>query len=166
MIFKGTETLKNLKNLNNRKNTYFQVGVFGKDDSEMTKIAAIHEFGGEIVVKKSRFVPALGVTLKAGTIIKMPSRKWLTLTYERNKEVIGDIIKSNLKKIAEGNITVEESNEIIAISLSSLAKKEMGKGVMKPKNREGTSMVDTGDLRRSLATKINFGDKSFGRGEN
>ena len=165
MIYKPTDTLQNLKKLNQRKKVYFQVGVFGKDDSEIVKIASIHEFGGEIEVKKTRYVPALGVTIKAGTIIKMPKRKWLTIAFERNREIIERIIKANLKKIAEGKMSVEDSNEIIAVSLSALTKKEMGNDVLPPKHREGQPMVDKGRLRQSIGTKINFGDKTHGLGD-
>ncbi|MGL5582392.1 MAG: hypothetical protein ACRDCE_15710 [Cetobacterium sp.] len=165
MIYKPTTTMNELKKMNKRKNVYFQTGVFGSDDSEIVKIAAIHEFGGEIKVKKNRYVPVLGVTLKAGTIITMPSRKWLTITFERNRETIDRIIKANLKKIAEGKLTVEGSNEIIAVALSSLTKKEMGNGVTKPKHREGQPMVDTGRLRQSIGTKVDYKGKTKGYGE-
>lgn len=165
MIYKPTNTMKELKKMNQRKNVYFQTGVFGSDDSEIVKIAAIHEFGGEIKVKKNRYVPVLGVTLKAGTIITMPERKWLTITFERNKEIIDRIIKSNLKKIAEGKMSIEDSNEIIALALSSLTKKEMGNDVTKPKHREGKAMVDTGRLRQSIGTKINYKGKTKGYGD-
>ncbi|WP_297406957.1 hypothetical protein [uncultured Cetobacterium sp.] len=165
MIFKPTKALQELKKLNSRKNTYFQVGVFGKDDSEMVKIAAIHEFGGEIKIKKNRYVPSLGVTLKAGTSIIMPERKWLTITFERNKEFFEQLIKVNLKKIASGTMSIKQSNEIIAITLASYTKKEMGKGVMAPKHRSGTPMVDSGRLRQSVGTRINFSEKTYGLGE-
>ena len=165
MIYKPTNTMNELKKMNQRKNVHFQTGVFGSDDSEIVKIAAIHEFGGEIKVKKNRYVPVLGVTLKAGTIITMPSRKWLTITFERNKEIIEKILKSNLKKIAEGKLSIDDSNEIIAVALSSLTKKEMGNGVMQPKHREGQPMVDTGRLRQSIGTKINYKGKTKGYGE-
>ncbi|MGL5623693.1 hypothetical protein, partial [Cetobacterium sp.] len=156
MIYKPTNTLKELKKLNQRKNVYFQTGVFGSDDSDMVKIAAIHEFGGEIKIKKNRYVPVLGVTLKAGTIITMPERKWLTIAFERNREVIERIIKSNLKKIGEGKMTIDDSNEIIALALSSLTRKDMGNGVMAPKHREGQPMVDSGALKKRVGTKINY----------
>lgn len=165
MIYKPTNTLKNLKKLEQRKNTFFQVGVFGSDDSEMVKIAAIHEFGGHIKIKKNRYVPVLGVTLKAGTIITMPERKWLTIAFERNKEIIDKIIKYNLKKIADGKITIDDSNEIIAVSLANLTKKEMGNGVMASKHRGGQPMVDTGRLRQSIGTKINLKGQTKGYGE-
>lgn len=162
MIYKPTSTLKNLKKMNERKKVYFQTGVFGSDDSEMAKIAAIHEFGGQIKVKKNRYVPVLGVTLKAGTIITMPKRKWLTITFERNKEIIGRIVKSNLKKIGEGKMTIDESNEIIALTLSSLTKEEMGNGVIPPKHREGQPMVDSSNLKRHVGTKIDYKGKTYG----
>ena len=165
MIYKPTNTLKNLKKLEQRKNVYFQTGVFGSDDSEIVKIAAIHEFGGEIKIKKNRYVPVLGVTIKAGTIITMPERKWLTIAFERNREIIDKIIKSNLKKIGEGKLTIDDSNEIIALALSSLTKKEMGKEVMQPKYRKGTPMVDSGRLRQSIGTKVNLKGKTKGYGE-
>lgn len=164
MIIKPTTALQELKKLNARKNTYFQVGVFGKDNSEMVKIAAIHEFGGEIKIKENRYVQSLGVTLKAGTIITMPSRKWLTITLERNKEFFEQLIKVNMKKIANGTMTVKQSNEIIAVTVASYTKKEMGKGVLAPK-RGGTPMVDSGRLRQSIGTKINFSDKTYGHGK-
>lgn len=164
MIYKPTKTMKNLK-LFNRKKMYFQVGVFGSDGSEMVQIAGIHEFGGEIIVKKTRYVPAINATVKAGTVIKIPERKWLTLTFERNKKIIDKIIKTTLKKIGEGKLTVDEAKEIIAISLASLTKKEMGIGVLPPKHREGRPMVDTGDLRRRVGAKVNFEPETFGLGK-
>lgn len=165
MIYKPTNTLKNLKKLEQRKNVYFQTGVFGSDDSEMVQIAAIHEFGGQIKVKKNRYVPVLGVTLKAGTIITMPERKWLTIAFERNREVIDKIIKSNLKKIGEGKLTIDDSNEIIALALANLTKTEMGEGVMAPKYRQGQPMVDKSDLQDRVGTKINLKGKTYGMKE-
>lgn len=134
----------------------FRVGVFGSDDSTQVKKAASHEFGAEIKVKESRYVPTLGVTIKAGTIIKIPARKWLTLAFERNRDYFNQLIKVNMKKVAEGRMTVEESNNIIAITLAEVTKEELGQDMNNPpiKYRKGTPLVDTGDMRRSVGTKI------------
>ena len=119
----------------------------------------------KILVKfnDNNYVPAIKAKVKAGTVIKMPERKWLTLTFERNRDTIEKIVVTTLKKVGNG-MTLEEAKEIIAISLASLTKKEMGKGVMKPKHREGTPMVDHGDLRRRIGTKVEMGETTYGYG--
>ncbi|MGL5243829.1 MAG: hypothetical protein ACRC7R_01450 [Sarcina sp.] len=137
----------------------FRVGVFGSDDSTQVKKAASHEFGAEIkVTKKMRgyFMAKFGVPLKVGSIIKIPARKWLTLAFERNRDYFNQLIKANVKKVAEGRMTVEESNNIIAITLAEVTKEELGQDMNNPpiKYRKGTPLVDTGDMRRSIGTKI------------
>ena len=152
---KETQLGKALKKLNNEGNVSFKVGVFGADDSKMVKIAATHEFGAEIKVKENRFVPKLGGIVKQGTIIKIPARRWLSLAFTRNEKFYKELIKANLKKISEGKMTIGKSNDIIAITLASKTKAELGKD-MPPslKYRNGTPLVDNGDLRRSIGTKV------------
>lgn len=152
---KETQLGKALKRLNNEGNVSFKVGIFGADDSKMVKIAATHEFGAEIKVKENRFVPKLGRIVKQGTIIKIPARRWLSLAFTRNEKFYKELIKANLKKIAEGKMTIDKSNDVIAITLASRTKAELGKDMPPPlKYRNGTPLVDNGDLRRSIGTKV------------
>lgn len=152
---KETQLGKALKRLHSEGNVSFKVGVFGSDDSKMVKIAATHEFGAEIKVKENRFVPKLGRIVKQGTIIKIPARRWLSLAFIRNEKFYKELVKTNLKKIAEGKMSIEKSNDIIAITLASRTKAELGKDMPPPlKYRNGTPLVDNGDLRRSIGTKI------------
>ena len=137
---KETQLGKALKKLHSEGNVSFKVGVFGENDSKMVKIAATHEFG--------RIV-------KQGTIIKIPARRWLSLAFTRNEKFYKELIKANLKKIAEGKMSIEKSNDIIAITLASRTKAELGKDMPPPlKYRNGTPLVDSGDLRRSIGTKV------------
>ena len=156
---KPTRAGKELFKLGKQKSrTSFRVGVFGSDDSKQVIKGAVHENGAEIkVTEKMRgyFLAVFGVPLKVGSIIKIPARKWLTLAYERNIKFFTKLIKKNMAKVAEGKLTVKESNDIISITLASVTKEELGVD-MKPrlKHREGTELVDTGDLRRAIGTKI------------
>lgn len=136
----------------------FRVGIFGSDDSKQVIKGASHEFGANIkVTEKMRgfFMYKFGIPLKIGSEIKIPARKWLTLAYERNKKFFDKLIRTNMLKISEGELTIEESNNIIAITLASITKEELGKNMPPPlKFRKGTPLVDTGDMRRAIGTKI------------
>lgn len=149
-----TRAGKQMRMLTKEKKIAFKVGVFGSDSSEMVTIGAVHEFGAEIEVKENRFVPALGKTVKQGTVIEIPARRWATLAMERNENFIKKLIKNSLKKISEEEVTVEQVNNIIAITLASLTKQNLGVDMIPLKYREGTPLIDNGDLRRSIGTKI------------
>lgn len=139
---KETQLGKDLKRLNDERSVSFKVGVFGSDNKmvdkkgkkkNMVMIGAVHEFGTS----------------------KIPARRWLSLAFTRNEKFYKELIKTNLKKIAEGKMSIEKSNDIIAITLASRTKAELGKDMPPPlKYRNGTPLVDSGDLRRSIGTKI------------
>ena len=132
---KETKTGRQMRMLTNEKKVAFRVGVFGSDNSEMVTIGAVHEFGAEIEVKESRFVQDLGKVVKEGTIIRIP--------------------RQVLKRIGEGKLTIDKANNIVAITLASLTKQNLGVNMPPPlKYRQGTPLVDNGDLRRSIGTKI------------
>lgn len=152
---KETRIGKQMKMLTDEKKVAFRVGIFGSDDSEMVTIGAVHEFGAEIEVKESRFVQDLGKVVKEGTIIKIPARRWASSAMERNDKFIKKLIRQVLKRIAQGKLTVERANNIVAITLASLTKQNLGVNMPPPlKYRQGTPLVDNGDLRRSIGTKI------------
>ena len=74
---------------------------------------------------------------------------------ERNESFIKGLIKRVLKNIGEGKITIDKANSIVAITLASLTKQNLGVNMPPPlKYRQGTPLVDNGDLRRSIGTKI------------
>lgn len=151
---KETKVGKQMRMLTKEKKVAFRVGVFGSDNSEMVTIGAVHEFGAEIEVKENRFVPDLGKIVKQGTIIRIPARRWASLAMERNEKFIKKLIKNSLKSISEGKITIDQANNIVAITLASLTKENLGVGMIPLKYRDGTPLVDNGDLRRSIGTKI------------
>lgn len=151
---KETKVGKQMRMLTKEKKVAFRVGIFGSDDSEMVTIGAVHEFGAEIEVKESRFVQDLGKVVKEGTIIKIPARRWASLAMERNEKFIKKLIRQVLKNIAEGKINIEKANNIVAITLASLTKQNLGVNMLPLKHRQGTPLVDNGDLRRSIGTKI------------
>lgn len=170
VTFKPTKLGKMLKKLSKEGNVSFKTGVFGDDDSKMVMIGAVHEFGTEFKVKKTHFVPSLKRIVKEGTIVKIPARRWLSLAYTRNEKFYKQLLANQIKKIVEGKTTFEEANKKIAIVLSSKTKAELGRDMPPPlKYRNGTPLVDNGDLRRSIGTKIvtNKGkSNTIGRGNN
>lgn len=152
---KETKAGRQMRMLTKEKKVAFRVGVFGSDDSKMVTIGAVHEFGAEIEVKENRFVQDLGKVVKEGTVIKIPARRWASLAMERNESFIKGLIKRVLKNIGEGKITIDKANSIVAITLASLTKQNLGVNMPPPlKYRQGTPLVDNGDLRRSIGTKI------------
>lgn len=166
---KGDERLKKL---NKSGKVVFRTGVFGEDDSKMVIIGAVHEFGAEIkVTPKMRgyFLYKYGIPLKIGSTIKVPARKWLSLGFERNKKFYDKLFRKFFKDISISSFSYKSRCEAIALTISSKTKKELGKD-MPPslKYREGTPLVDSGDLRRSIGTKIvdKFGiSETKGRGK-
>ena len=67
---KETKIGKALRRLNKDEKVSFKTGVFGRDNSKMVMIGAVHEFGAEYTVKKTHYVPPLRRVVKAGTVIK------------------------------------------------------------------------------------------------
>ena len=152
---KETQLGKRLKSLSRDGSVTFKTGLFGSDDSTMVKIGATHEFGAEIEVKENRFVPKLGRIVKQGTIIKIPARRWLSLAFTRNESFYKKMLAEGLKEITEKNISAEEMYNKVAIILAAKVKEELGKDMPPPlKYRDGTPLVDSGDMRRSVGTRI------------
>lgn len=155
IIEKETQIGKAIRRLNKENKVVFKTGIFGKDNSEMVMIGAVHEFGAEYKVKKTHYVPPLKRYVKAGTIVKIPARRWLSLGYQRNKKFYHELIKKNLKQKSEGKKNFESINEEIAFAIARTIKSELGRDMPPPlKYRNGTPLIDNGDLKRAIGTKI------------
>lgn len=155
IIEKQTQVGKAIRKLNKENKVVFKTGVFGKDNSEMVKIGAVHEFGAEYKVKEAHYVPPLKRYIKVGTIVKIPARRWLSLGFERNKEFYIKLLKKNLKQKSEGKKDFDSINNEVAFAIARTVKSELGKDMPPPlKYRQGTPLIDNGDLKRSIGTKI------------
>ena len=152
---KETKIGKALRRLNKDEKVSFKTGVFGRDNSKMVMIGAVHEFGSEYTVKKTHFVPPLRRVVKAGTVVKIPARRWLSIGYQRNKEFYFKLLKKNLKQKSEGKKSFDELNNEMAFAMARTIKSELGKN-MPPalKYRQGTPLIDHGDLKRAIGTKV------------
>lgn len=140
---------KLLKMLEELANTHLEVGVFGEDDSDMVKIAAVHEFGATIKFKT-----------REGTVT-IPERSYIRSGYETNKDDImskGDLL---LGEVLELKLPVSTFFETMGEYIVGLIQEYMT-DLKEPPNAKSTikqkgssnPLIDEGRLRDSITYKV------------
>lgn len=155
------KVLGNLKQLGGKQ---IKVGLFGKDDSELVMIGAVHEYGVEIPVtpKMRAWFAANGYPLrKETTVIKIPERSWLRSGYDENIDKIADKIERLLPDVLEGQINPKLFMDAIGMEFAGLIQKKM-RDLRTPPNsqmtieRKGSDnpLIDTGRLVGAIRHEI------------
>lgn len=140
-----------------------EVGVFGKDDSFITMLATVHEFGVTIYPKNSKY---LAVPNGKGGIVKLksvtiPERSFIRSTFDEREPTWNEYAVSLIGKIIRRTMTAEELLERLGTRMSTDIKKTMqeldtppnapltvaNKGVDNP-------LIGTGKLRQSVTWKV------------
>jgi len=90
------------------ENISIHIGIQGTEDSEVLKIAHVHEFG---------FTGTVDVTNKHGTTFKrrmnMPERSFIRASFEANKKIIERIVKEAVEEVVyNGKTTKQAANSI------------------------------------------------------
>lgn len=149
--------VKNLRQLGGKQ---IKVGLFGKDDSELVMIGAVHEYGAEIPVtpKMRAWFAANGYPLrKETTVIKIPERSWLRSGYDENIDKIAKKIEKMVPDVIEGNVNPRLFMDAIGMEFAGLIQKKM-RDLKDPPNsqmtieRKGSDnpLIDTGRLVGSI----------------
>ncbi|ADE87493.1 hypothetical protein [Deep-sea thermophilic phage D6E] len=148
---------RNLQQLGGKQ---IKVGLFGKDDSELVMIGAVHEYGAEIPVtpKMRAWFAANGYPLrKETTVIKIPERSWLRSGYDENIDKIAKKIEKMVPDVIEGNVNPRLFMDAIGMEFAGLIQKKM-RDLKDPPNsqmtieRKGSDnpLIDTGRLVGSI----------------
>jgi len=148
------------RNLHQLGGKQIKVGLFGKDDSELVMIGAVHEYGAEIPVtpKMRAWFAANGYPLKKETtVIKIPERSWLRSGYDENIDKIAKKIEKMVPDVIEGNVNPRLFMDAIGMEFAGLIQKKM-RDLKDPPNsqmtieRKGSDnpLIDTGRLVGSI----------------
>lgn len=150
-----SEIKTDLKDINKalnalKANCFVKIGILGdKDKREKavsnSEIGIVHEFG------------SFTKNIPARSFLRMP-------LIEKKKELLNALMKYKKlfeKEIAKGNIFILfERLGLAAENIIQLAFETSGFGKWrKLKNRKGTPLVDTGQLRRAITSKVVKGGK-------
>ncbi|WP_446662955.1 hypothetical protein [Geobacillus sp. CCR] len=152
------------RNLHQLGGKQIKVGLFGKDDSELVMIGAVHEYGAEIPVtpKMRAWFAANGYPLrKETTVIKIPERSWLRSGYDENINKIAKKIEEMAPDVIEGNVNPRLFMDAIGMEFAGLIQKKM-RDLKNPPNsqmtieRKGSDnpLIDTGRLVNAIRHEI------------
>lgn len=105
------------------------------DGTSVIMVGAVHEFGS----------PARNI----------PQRSFLRATVEAGRRNYRQLFKKLSKKIVDGNMTKKEALGLIGLQVQSDVQGRITDGIdPELKSREGTPLVDTGHLRRSITFEV------------
>ena len=155
------KVMRNLKQLGGKQ---IKVGLFGKDDSELVMIGAVHEYGVEIPVteKMRAWFAANGYPLKKETkVIKIPERSWLRSGYDENIDKIAKKIEEMVPDVIEGNVNPKLFMDAIGMEFAGLIQKKM-RDLKNPPNSQMTvemkgsdnPLIDTGRLVGAIRHEV------------
>ena len=114
------------------------VGIVGTADSEVLKIAAIHEYG-------------LG---------KMPERSFIRASFDADQGKLAEIVSGALTKVLREQTTPEAAAHSISAQTAQLVQNYMDTNRVKPqsdfsKKRQHTTLYETGThIRDRIAYKV------------
>ena len=114
------------------------VGIVGTSDSEVLKIAAIHEYG-------------LG---------KMPERSFIRASFDANQDKLAEITASALTKVLKNQTSAAAAAESIGAQAAQLTQNYIDENRVKPqsdfsKKRQHTTLFETGThIRDRIAYKV------------
>lgn len=136
---------KILKSIN--ESLTLKVGIFGKQDSDIVKIAAVNEFGTE--------------TAGVNHNVKIPERSFLRSTFIEKKQNIERGVRANIKKVIAGMITQKELMDKTGLAITRFIQEKILSNIPPEnaditKERKGSShtLIDTGRLLNSIKHEV------------
>jgi hypothetical protein len=156
-IKRELETLSKLK---------IRVGIQATENSEVLKIAGIHEYGGEIAVTskmRGHFWFKKGIRLKPSTkFIHMPERSYIRASYDANVGELRNIVKAAVTSVVEGKSTAKQEAEGIGIMAVDMVQNFINDGKVEPKTKKSrlydkkkpTTLYETGTHIRDRITFV------------
>jgi hypothetical protein len=152
-----------LRTLNKLGKSEIKVGILGAD-SDLSMIAAVHEYGTEIQVtdKMRAWFAYNGYPLKATTTkIVIPERSFLRSGFDENIDNIAKKVKDLMPSVLENNINVDVFMDAIGLEFAGMIQKKM-RNLRDPENSQMTierkkssnPLIDSGRLVSSIRHEI------------
>lgn len=114
------------------------VGIVGTSDSEVLKVAQIHEYGTE----------------------KMPERSFLRASFDADQEKLGSIVSEQVNKVLDGRTSATAAANAIGAQAAQLVQNFIDDNRVKPpsdfsKKTQQTTLYETGThIRDRIAFKV------------
>lgn len=152
-----------LKTLQSIGKSTIDIGIIG-GDSDIAKIAAVHEFGCDIQVtdKMRGWFGANGYPLKKSTtVIHIPERSFLRSGYDENVDKIAGKVMDFLPAVLENDVDPKTFMDAIGLEFAGLIQKKI-RSLKSPANssmtteRKGSSnpLVDSGRLVGAIEHEV------------
>lgn len=140
-----------------------KVGVLG-DESELQKIAYVHEYGYDITVtpKMRAWFARNGYPLKKSTtVIKIPERSFLRNGRDKNEDKVVNKARDMLPDVVQKNVSVDVFVDMIGQEFAGYIQKELRDLKSPPDTkmtieRKGSSnpLIDTGRLIGAIKHEV------------
>lgn len=162
-IKETNNTKQILRTLKEMGKSQINVGILG-GESELSMIAAVHEFGCDIQVtdKMRGWFGANGYPLKKDTtVIRIPERSFLRAGYDENIDKIVEQVEKQLPLVLENDVDVKFFMEGIGQQFASMIQRKL-KDLKSPAlsdmtvERKGSSnpLVDSGRLHGAIRHEV------------
>lgn len=153
-----------IKELETLASHHLEIGIMGEDDTELTMIAAVHEFGVDIQVtpKMRAFLHTIGIHLKKETeVIRIPERSYIRAGWDSKLPDIEKKITMLLDGVLMGQITAMMFFEGLGPQIEAYLREylvALSTPPLKPATiaRKGSSnpLVDTGRLKGAITWRV------------
>lgn len=164
VTIKDTDNTKQLlKTLKEIGKSQIKVGILGAD-SELSMIAAVHEFGVDIQVtdKMRGWFGANGYPLKKSTtVIRIPERSFLRSGYDENIDKVAHKVEQMLPSVLENDVDPKVFMDAIGLEFAGLIQKKL-RSLKSPGlssmtiERKGSSnpLIDSGRLVGAIKHEV------------
>lgn len=153
------------------------IGIQGDEDSELLKIASVHEYGCTIKMtdKMRRYLGAMGLfdsdegyTPSSGHqagYINIPERSFIRASYDAGKQGIDGVARMAVDRIIKGEWTANQAAENIGLFCVQMTQGFINEGNVKPpkgkfaqsQSSQYTTLYDSGRLVGSISFEIEEG---------
>lgn len=150
------------------------IGIQGDEDSELLKIAGVHEYGCtiEMTDKMRRYLGAMGLfdsdedyNPPAGHqtgYVNIPERSFIRASYDAGKQGIDGVVRMSVDRIIHENWTAKQAAENIGLFCVQMTQNFINEGNVKPpkgkfaqkRSSQYTTLYDSGRLVGSISFEI------------
>lgn len=162
-IKETNNTKQLLRTLKEMGKSQINVGILG-GESELSMIAAVHEFGCDIQVtdKMRGWFGANGFPLKKDTtVIRIPERSFLRAGYDENINQIVEQVEKQLPFVLKNEVDAKIFMEGIGMQFASMIQKKLREVKSPPLSdmtveRKGSSnpLIDSGRLHGAIQHEV------------
>lgn len=165
------------RELNALSKMKIHVGILGDEDSELLKIAAVHEYGMTIKMtdKMRRYLGAIGLfdgdddyQPPAGSktgYINIPERSFIRASYDTGKQGIDGVVRMAIERIKTGEWTARQAADNIGLFCTQMTQNFINEGKVQPpkgkfaqeRSSQYTTLVNSTRLVGSISYEIEEG---------